>query len=298
MKKRILQSVIAVTIVLALFETGLRSAGFHAPAPVLDYRLRISGELHGEPDRRRFWKLPNRRPNFSGDALKIICLADSVTVMDKGHGYPELLPAAFEKAGYTQGVEVFNAGVPEYTVFQGRIYLQNELIQYKPDIVTAQFGVNDHWRAPGGVSDPYVQMPGEKAMRTHRFLMNSRTYQALRFAVMRGPRSSKPKPWRVDARDYVENLGQIIMLCADNNIRLILILSPYLDIGQDWAPLHRRYIRLTQSIAGKNNTPVVDLIDRFRFDASLFMDPETDHIHFNSDGAKIIAEKIAEAAIK
>ncbi len=300
MKKRACLALVAVAIVFVAFEAGLRIAGFHAPAKILDYRLRISGELHGEPDLHRFWKLPDRLPHFDEDAFKIVCLADSVTVMDQGHGYPEMLPRAMRARGSTENVRVFNAGAPEYTVYQGRVYLERELIQSRPDVVTVQFGINDHWRAPGGISDPYVNMPSVNALRVHRALAKLRTYQALRTLVLPAAKRSGGghKPYRVIPEDYVENLEKIIEICAAGKARPIVILSPYLDIGQDWAPLHRRYIRLTLKTAEKHGAAVVDLIDRFRFDPSLFMEPKTDHVHFNEAGAQIIADKIAETILK
>ncbi len=285
----------AILLALGTLEAGLRFAGYSAPAPVLDYRLRISGELHGEPDPWRFWRLPGREPHFSPDAYRIICLADSVTVMDHGCGYPDDLPDAFARAGFAGKVEAFNAGVPEYTVYQGRVYLERELLATKPNLVTVQFGVNDHWRAPGGVADPDIHMPSNRAMRGHRLMMRSRLYQALRGAVFINPSPRTPGPYRVGPKEYVRELGTIARLCKENGATLVFVISPYLDIGQDWAPLHRRYMRLTKTTAERLNAPLVDVSDRLRFAPELFLEPKTDHIHFNRAGGRIIADAVAGA---
>jgi len=290
-------AVLAVLCAFLLAEIGLRLAGFRAPAPVLDYRLRLSGDLHGEPDAHRFWRLPNRAPHFGEDAFKIICLADSVTVMENGRGYPEDLPAAFAHAGFPGGVEVFNAGVPEYTVFQGRVYLERELLAFGPDLVTVQFGINDHWPAPGGVPDALVKMPRPALLKLHRALLASRSYQALRTATLAAGRDSGPKPLRVGKTRYVENLEKIADLCKREKARVVFVLAPYLDKTQGWAPLHREYMALTLATGERLGVPVVDVTARFRFSPELFLDPARDDVHFNRRGGPIIAGAIADALI-
>ncbi|MCZ7583727.1 MAG: SGNH/GDSL hydrolase family protein [Deltaproteobacteria bacterium] len=295
--KRALFAALAAAVVFFVAEIALRIAGFTAPAPVWDYRLRISGELYGEPDPDLFWRLPNRKPDFRGPGLHVVCLADSVTVMDHGEGYPEDLPAAFAAAGFAEPVSVFNAGVPEYTAYQGRVYLEKELLGHDPNLVTVQFGVNDHWPAPGGVSDPDVRMPPMGRIALHRFLMRARVYQALRTMAAPRPVPEERKPPRVQPEAYVANLRRIVELSRAQNARVIFVVSPYLDRGWPWMAQHREYQQLTRETGARLSVPVVDVADRFLHAPELFLDPERDPIHFNREGGRIIARAIAETAI-
>ena len=52
---------------------------------------------------------------------------DSVSVMLEGKGYPELLGQLLERELPTRCAQVFNGGVPGYTTFQGRRYLEGEI---------------------------------------------------------------------------------------------------------------------------------------------------------------------------
>ena len=286
-----------VLCVLALFELGLRSAGFEAPAKVLDYRLRVAGELYGEPDQFRFWRLLGPGPRFSADAYKIVCLADSVTVMDQGKGYPDDLSAALARAGYSGKVQAFNAGVPEYTSFQGLVYFERELAGTQPDLVTVQFGINDHFNAEISVPDALVRMPDPLTLRAHRFFLSSRLYQAIRAVVLRLGKDGQEKPLRVPPEAYAENLERITADARAAGALVVFVAAPYLDLGQEWTPLHRRYIQLTQTTGERLGVTVIDLTDRFRFSPELFIDPAGDHFHFTREGGRLIADAVAQAIV-
>ena len=296
--KRVAFAAFLVLCVFALMELGLRSADYRAPAKALDFRLRIADEPHGEPDRYRFWKIPGRGPHFTKGAYKIVCLADSVTLTDQGKGYPEDLPDAFHRAGYIGAVEVFNAGVPEYTSFQGRVYLERELLAAHPDLVTVHFGVHDHYRAPGGVPDESVCTPSETSLRFNRVFMRARAYQAVRALAMKMAARKGEAPFRVSPESYVKNLERIAELSRAAGALVALVAPPYLDNGDAAIALHRRYVLLTNDAGERLGVPVVDLTENFRFASDLFINPDSDPIHFNRDAGRMIAQAIAERVLK
>ena len=90
----------------------------------------------------------------SRSRYRIMCIGDSVTfgapqTLNRPEDtYPKRLEAMLHDYGLTC-VEVLNAGVPGYTSYQGLQQLRHRLIQYDPDCVIVQFGINDGSDAVG-----------------------------------------------------------------------------------------------------------------------------------------------------
>lgn len=295
--KRIAFALLAVVLVFAGTEGTLRITNYLGdPAlsqQLSDIRFAVAGELYGEFDPHRFWKLPNVAPRFSGDHPKIICMADSVTVMYEGKGYPELLAKSLSEAGYDKTVEVFNAGVPEYTTYQAMVYLDRELISEKPDLVTFQFGWNDHWKARSGVQDHLVRFPSEPQLARLSFLQKWRTYRLLRTKLL-AMRFSV----RVPLDRYQANLENMVRTVKAAGGRSILVGPMYLERSQTWIPLHQKYVEATEKAAADTGAIYIDLQNLFAHSPDLFIEPETDDVHFNWKGAGVIADALAQAVVK
>ncbi|MCB1152216.1 SGNH/GDSL hydrolase family protein, partial [bacterium] len=109
-----------------------------------------------------------------------------------------------------------------------------------------------------------------------------------------------PGPLRVGVEDYRDNLRAMIDDSREEGANVILVLSPYLDLGhdQDWVPMHRRYKRVASAVAEEKGVPVVDVVDKLRFAPNLFMEPDTDQIHFNREAGRMIADRIAETVVE
>jgi len=158
MKKRIKQLLIPISITFILLfvpEIILIMIGYDPGGNT--FKLKVSGELIGEFDENLFWRLKDVKPNFGSASgknyLKIMCLTDSVSVMYKGKGYPEILQNILWDYIPDKNVTVFNGGVPGYTSFQGLKYFTNELLSYRPDVVSVCYGWNDHWQSGNGLPD-------------------------------------------------------------------------------------------------------------------------------------------------
>jgi len=300
--KKLLFTLIALVLFLGGLEIALAITGYQGPPEYSlmekDIRFAVSGELYGRFDPHRFWKLPNVEPRFSGDNPKIICLADSVTVFYNGKGYPELLPDALALSGYEKKVEVFNGGVPEYTSHQGLVYLRRELAREKPDIVIIQFGWNDHWKAKLGVADHKVRFPtkGQKA-RIHKF-QNRLTYRLVRQLIL----SIRFSP-RVPLEKYKENLVKMAEQVQRGGGKVILVAPVYLDGDTTWVEahgidIHKSYFYATREASRLAGAPFIDLQNVFGNNPDLFADPDRDPVHFNWDGAKIMADAIAKTLVE
>ncbi|MBZ0270892.1 SGNH/GDSL hydrolase family protein [bacterium] len=297
--RRVGFAAIAVAFVLAAAEIALRVAGYAAPVSALDYRLRVIGEIVGEPDADLFWSVPKPPPDFPAEVLGIVALADSVAVMDGGAGYPEDLPALIEARGVVdREVRVYNAGVPNYTVFQGRKFYERDLAGHGADIVTIHFGVNDHWRAVGSRPDSQIRMPPATLLATHRALLTFRLYQAIRAGIFRPyDKAARDRPFRVPPDEYARELARLVAIVRADGARPILVVSPYLAGGADWEPDHRRYQQITREVGKAERVPVVDVADGFLHAPGLFLFPDDDPIHITREGGRVIAEAIADAVM-
>jgi len=293
--RKALYAAAAVALFFGMAEVTLRLADYRGAPAVEDFRFRVIGELFGEPDPVRFWRLPGVEPHFAADGYRIICLADSVTVMDRGKGWPDLLPDLLREAGMTDA-QVFNAGVPGYSSHQGLLYLRHELRQWKPDLVTIQYGWNDHWESPSGVPDKLIALPDARTMARQKTLAHARLYRLLRTLIIGRPRPDGTL--RVGPEDYESNLKAMIDLATAGGAHVLLLTAPYLDGSWEWTALHRTYNDITRRVATEKNVALVDVTAEIRERPDLFArDPESDACHFNAAGATIIARAVVQTLL-
>ncbi len=247
-----------------------------------------------ERDPVLFWRLPGRgAPSYrEGARHRVLCLADSVTVMDDGHGYPELLEALLD-GRIPGGVSVWNAGVPGYTTEQALRFLDRYSSAPAPELATIQLAWNDHTPALGGHPDHEVVMPPEWALHLQGVLDGSGLYQLLRRAAGKG--AYVPGPGlRVPPERYEANLRALAAKLRERGATVVLVTCPFLSDHEDYTAVHVDYNQRAARVAGALGVALVDPVPRFIGHRELFLRPETDHVHFNPDGSRIIAEMIVE----
>jgi lysophospholipase L1-like esterase len=206
------------------------------------------------------------------------------------------LPTNLLERGYQTPVEVFNAGVPGYTSYQGLLYLQHELLAHRPDLVAIQFGWNDHWQGPTGVADKDIRLPSPAVFRLQQGLAHSRLYRLLRTAMLpKPPANASP---RVPLEDYRRNLREMVQLVQRQGGRVMLLTAPYLDNNEYWRDTHLAYIEATRQLAAETGATLVDLTPEFLHRPDLFLWPDSDKCHFGAAGAVIAAGMAAQAIIK
>ncbi|MBZ0252995.1 MAG: tetratricopeptide repeat protein, partial [Candidatus Methylomirabilis sp.] len=82
-----------------------------------------------------------------GDKFRIVAMGDSNTFgwdVELEDAYPKVLEALLNEGLPEPVFQVVNAGVPGYTSFQGRIYLESRLLGLEPDLLIVGYGKNDH----------------------------------------------------------------------------------------------------------------------------------------------------------
>jgi lysophospholipase L1-like esterase len=97
-----------------------------------------------------------RGPTLSGKknlgAVRLLFLGSSVTFgwgVGAEQAFPERVGRELEARHAGVSFESVNAGVPGYASFQGLRYLETLLYRYEPDLVVAEFGINDGTVAVG-----------------------------------------------------------------------------------------------------------------------------------------------------
>jgi lysophospholipase L1-like esterase len=293
--KKLVASLVGVFLFLSLGEIILRIINY-PPYPLQQYFiLKVCGELLGEYDPVLFWRLKDVRPDFEGADYRIICLSDSVSVMYGGNReYPKMLEELLNAKYPHKKFKVFNAGVPGYSSYQGYLYLKTELINYHPNIVIVNFGPNDHSYAINGVPDKEQKFKVGVLDKILGWSKLYQTYKKLISNLMVKRNNINSGVLRVSGQDFRQNLNAIIKLCKRNHCAVILLTSPYLDRGQSWIALHKKYNKIIREVAEENNIPCLELEDFFKNREDLFIDPLHDHVHVNMAGYKYIARRLFE----
>ncbi len=298
----LIQGFIVLVICFVLFgmiELSLTALKINPESPFDVMRLNVTGELLGQYDEDLFWRMKDVKPEFSPGAKRIMCLTDSVSVMYEGAGYPDLLQKTLTEMWLAKNIEVFNAGVPGYSSYQGLKYFTRDLLNHNPDLVVLCYGWNDHWTSNNGSSDKdqkstlfklLVELDSLRIVR----LVYSKTMKSVqtKYSKMEGGKL------RVELDDYRHNLQSFVDICKKNDIKLIMMTAPYYKLPKGLLKLHEDYNNIVRDIAYKNNILCLDPIDQFLGKKKLFIDPENDSVHYNWEGSKIISKLIAEKVLE
>ena len=255
----------------------------------------------GNSDGYQGTRLPVER---TPDVKRILFLGDSCTNSGPDH-YPEKV---VEKLAEKYGIkaEALIAGVGGYTSFQGVLYFE-ESLKFKPDVVVAYFGWNDHWISYGGEPDNEFEGFSGLNLFTDKTIGRLRTYQLIHYLVY-PPKNADSKDHedilkrlRVPPGYYADNIKRMVGLAARNDMEIYFVIAPMAPHITE-APkfnfpvmlipwVHSRYVGiLRKTVAGVDNAHTVDF-PGVTFDRSIMM---ADGIHPNEAGNDKIAERLAE----
>jgi lysophospholipase L1-like esterase len=204
--------------------------------------------------------------------------------------------------------EVVNAGIPGYSSLQGKRFLELELLDLQPDIVTIMFAWNDHWAASNQIPDKDQQFPPAIVLTIQNQLSRLHSYRLLKKALLTQVEQSPDSLWdrdsivyRVSYQDFADNLTDICRTCTDHGITPILLTSPTPSLdryGQKrgWAPavrFHHTYNHQTRDVAEMLSAPLVDAAVELDQHGDVYDDLRHDFIHFNARGHRIIGDLLA-----
>jgi len=265
-RKRWLFSLIAIIIFFGLCETALRIANYRFDpfmnAPT--WWVRFKGQPIYKSDPFLFWRLlplantdldpshpATHRINSMGfrdnefekekgaNELRVITLGDSCTFGDgvaNWDTYAKNLEKSLRKVLPDKKVTVINAGVPGYTSYQARTYLELELLALKPDLVTLYVGFNDNVPASNSIPDANRVTKNTGLYTTYSFLRTLKVVQFLDALVTKYIRPiNQPvisteeghNTFRVPLEDYRNNLCAIKNLGDTHGFKVILMTLPH-----------------------------------------------------------------------
>ncbi len=202
--------------------------------------------------------------------LRVITMGDSCTFGDgvaNWETYSNVLEEMLGKALPGRRVQVIDAGVPGYTSYQVRTYLERELLKYQPDLVVVYVGFNDNVPAPNGTTDAQRGMVGTSVWSVQRVLGSLRSYQLLKYLILRlkgrmftghDPQENNPEGpehqiFRVPFADYIANFLAIQQLGRQHGFKLLLVTLPHKFA---YEPERNKYIR---QAAAQGSIPLLDL---------------------------------------
>lgn len=244
------------------------------------------------------------------DVHRVVCFGESTTfgwgVPDE-IAYPRLLEAELNRLDPNHGRwEVINAGVTNYSTFQGVVLAQRWLPRWKPDIALFNYSFADHQPAGKGIPDNGLSMPPQWRLDAETTLLGSYALQWARWAwlaVFRGDAPKVPadrKVWRVGLPEFVSNIEKLVRAAQDAGARPIIVTSPI-----SWPPpgasdttgvfhYHQRYRRMARYEADAAGAQFVELANAFDSHLEFFDDRRVDNEHFNAAGHRFAATFLAQ----
>lgn len=330
-RKLLLFGLVTTLVVLAVLECGSRLAGTveYPPDPLIAEGNAKWGHSR-EYDSHLFWRLrPGATiqkdtvnslglrgpevPRKKRDEFRVLSLGESTTYGWKipyRQSYTARLESRLREVRSTRFI---NAGLPGYSLFQGRVFLEYRGLDLSPDAVLLYFGFNDYLNvafreerdALGG---------GQSAGLTDRQLFSRRQrlstkavdwlYHRSNFVRWLGSRvhsvghstggpereatgdgvSANPAVRRVPDDDRWESLTEALQICRANDIELIIII-PWYKHFEGHAPLLRRFAEEFQLASVDLPVLLAHLSDR---KDEFFIDDS----HPNAEGHRVIADAI------
>lgn len=300
-----------------------------------------------DPEENRRARLPFRTnsrgcrgPEFSPEkapgTLRVICVGDSTTI---GHGVPDGAPwpARLEQGLRARGLnaEVINAGSNGWDSYQELLRVKHELLSYAPDALVLHQGWNEEFnytsldlgrnykpKVARGYWDKYFfyTNPSDWRPRSSLSLILLIRCFVKDYFLRRDMAFSNPRRWdTLDApsylRDWYDNLAEIVALCEERGVRVLLVDYPCLVSRADSPaerevllkgtrlnPLHARYQALSKARVesvlkiASEFVPLADGVAPFlRLDAARRRTLFSDEIHLTSEGEALLGETVAEA---
>jgi len=329
---------VACLVALAVAEGALHLLGIEIRAdrlardPMLGWRNRPGWVGAAFRVNSRGFLGPEFSPAKPAGAVRVFCLGDSTTAGDLLPSYDDTYPRQLERLLQARcpdrPVEVVNAGVGGYSSFQGRRWLETEILDYEPDVVVLYFGWNDHWPARLAGEDKVAC--GSTSERLRAWLAWSKLLQlSIRaYHTVRGratlpreaagggaPVASSSRPARVSLADYEANLramvaatrrrgGEAVLVTAPNYLACATVADAEAQAQADaqaqaeaLVALHERYNHVARRVANDTGACLVDAASQLEAAAdakALFWDPPRDFIHLSAQGYGRLARAVAD----
>ncbi|MGB5107731.1 MAG: GDSL-type esterase/lipase family protein [Candidatus Zixiibacteriota bacterium] len=251
---------------------------------------------------------PEALVDSDGSQVRVACFGNSCTFgwrLEEADTYPMQIQSLLSLSQSGLEPVAFNCGVPGYSSFQGRKFLQEYFPILKPQYVTLCYGWNDHWAAGFDIEDKKQQMSPQCVLDIQNTASKSYVYRAVKYALLSSSEKSREytynrqsPTYRVSLDDYRDNLRDMVNYCLTHNAKPIIITAPVADVdpGKDnsMETYHLLYAQIGVMVGQEMSVPVVDAAAMFAQHPEFWDDPKADFIHYNSRGAEFIADQVAK----
>jgi lysophospholipase L1-like esterase len=271
---------VGIVVPLAVFEIGLRVAGFefHLYPEKLEFGYpdpKILGRYF-VPHDRYLWAQSDYDTRVAfARAMDPDLLMMGCSCTEWGKFHIGLQAAQAEIPGAPE-LSIANLGCSGWSSYQGRLQLEHDVIGIAPDVITIFYGWNDHWIG-FGIEDKdaatysrSVLIPLEK-LRVVQFVT-----QFVVSLQAEGERElgAGARPERVSLPDFRDNLETMVDTARANGISPVLVTAPtthekgnepefllerHLNSLDDLIPLHQAYARVVREVAAERDVPLCDL---------------------------------------
>lgn len=198
-----------------------------------------------------------------------------------------------------------NLGVSGWSTYQGLQQLKRDITGLRPKIVTIYYGWNDHWIG-FGIEDKDINHLNSSVL--YHFQKLRFTQLITKFIVALNLKEIRPE--RVSAKDFRDNLVNMVNIAKENGIIPILLTAPtshekgnepqhlqerWIKDINDLVPLHQKYISIVKDVARNENVILCDLDAVFKKmppDSVLNKYFYSDGVHPRPAGDHIIAETL------
>jgi lysophospholipase L1-like esterase len=203
-------------------------------------RQPLRGGNSGFHTNSRGFRGPEFTPQKPPDILRIICIGNSCTfgswVENYSALYPSRLSTHLRDSNPGKKIEVINAGVEGYTIYQMLQYWRKIIKPLHPDIITIYAGINDVIYTPFKADKDIKISP--VSCKLINYLLQFRSIHTLNAIVKRSVALLKSRelttPYdektglqrRVSEVDYSQILLQLIQEVRQEKIKIILITAP------------------------------------------------------------------------
>ncbi|MBN2381439.1 hypothetical protein JXQ70_01020 [bacterium] len=289
--------------------------------PGLDIQVPIMPNIVSDTDKREplyYWHVKTNKWGMNDkdfteakpdNVKRIICLGDSCTFgwgVKRDQAYFSILQREIDQLGITTPVEVINAGHTGFSSFQGLKLMEHYIRNWDPDIVTINFGANDHLIQGAHQADKNAYLANQGPLqRLHSileasnwFILCSRTKNKFLPAHNSMQKHKGVSVNRVSIEDFRKNLLDMISICRQIDAIPVLLTQPYTRQKLKEDPY---YLSMLE-ISARHSVMIVDCAQTFRtynwtssnlqFSSnSLFIDG----IHPTPEGHQLIARMIVDA---
>ena len=201
--------------------------------------------------------------------------------------------------------EVVNAGVPGYSSWNGRQFVEHYLADLQPDFLLVAFGWNDSLLDLLPDGHPQKGMKSVHNNVAHFPFSHSVTAYALRRAYLilgakmglirnLGEEEHRKYPVRVSPEQLRENLRAMRDWCDDHGVEIALCTEPVAKLPPGVGARTDRYSTYSAAVrqaAAELGVPLADVAGAFsEMDPKIcFAHPEIDYVHPNAQGQKEMA---------